>query len=167
MSDRRSTDRPGGRPVDPHNISSARTPPTAVCPGSRSNLDLLTATRFCRALPGRFENAQGRSAKAYVHKSVHKRHANGPRRILRGPFALVAGIERGVNRVFAENSHQPTRQRERAMKRFKSIRHAQRFLSAFGGISPAPAVGGRLPTGDGRPLRGLERDHGATTTAAA
>src|SRR5262245_34678225 len=31
----------------------------------------------------------------------------------------------------AENSHQPTRQRERAMKRFKSVRHAQRFLSAF------------------------------------
>ena len=64
----------------------------------------------------------------------------------------------------AENSHQPTRQRERAMKRFKSIRHAQRFLSAFSGISPhfppsAPAVGGRLPTGHGRPLRGLERDH--------
>jgi len=29
----------------------------------------------------------------------------------------------------AENSHQPTRQRERAMKRFKSSRHAQRFLS--------------------------------------
>ena len=26
----------------------------------------------------------------------------------------------------AENSHQPTRQRERAMKRFKSVRHAQR-----------------------------------------
>jgi putative transposase len=35
----------------------------------------------------------------------------------------------------AENSHQPTRQRERAMKRFKSSRHAQRFLSAFSGIS--------------------------------
>ena len=34
----------------------------------------------------------------------------------------------------AENSHQPTRQRERAMKRFKSSRHAQRFLSAFSGI---------------------------------
>jgi putative transposase len=33
-----------------------------------------------------------------------------------------------------ENSHQPTRQRERAMKRFKSLRHAQRFLSAFAGI---------------------------------
>ena len=36
----------------------------------------------------------------------------------------------------AENSHQPTRQRERAMKRFTSVRHAQRFLTAFSGISP-------------------------------
>jgi putative transposase len=35
----------------------------------------------------------------------------------------------------AENSHQPTRQRERAMKRFKSVRNAQRFLSAFSVIS--------------------------------
>jgi putative transposase len=35
----------------------------------------------------------------------------------------------------AENSHQPTRQRERAMKRCTSVRHAQRFLSAFSGIS--------------------------------
>jgi putative transposase len=30
----------------------------------------------------------------------------------------------------AENSHQPTRQRERRMKRFKSPRQAQQFLSA-------------------------------------
>src|SRR6478609_485057 len=36
----------------------------------------------------------------------------------------------------AENAHQPTRQRERAMKRFTSPRHAQRFLSAFSHISP-------------------------------
>ncbi len=34
----------------------------------------------------------------------------------------------------AENSHQPTRKRERAMQRFKSAGHAQRFLSAFGPI---------------------------------
>ncbi len=32
----------------------------------------------------------------------------------------------------AENSHQPTRQRERTMRGFKSPGHAQRFLSAFG-----------------------------------
>jgi putative transposase len=36
----------------------------------------------------------------------------------------------------AENSHQPTRARERAMKRFTSPGHAQRFLAAFSGISP-------------------------------
>jgi len=36
----------------------------------------------------------------------------------------------------AENSHQPTRGRERAMKRFTSPGHAQSFLSAFSGISP-------------------------------
>ncbi|EFH80902.1 IS6 family transposase [Ktedonobacter racemifer] len=35
----------------------------------------------------------------------------------------------------AENSHQPTRQRERTMRRFTSPGHAQRFLSAFGPIS--------------------------------
>ena len=34
----------------------------------------------------------------------------------------------------AENSHQPTRQRERIMRRFKSAGHAQRFLAAFGPI---------------------------------
>jgi putative transposase len=34
----------------------------------------------------------------------------------------------------AENSHQPTRQRERVMRRFKSAGHAQRFLSAHGPI---------------------------------
>ena len=34
----------------------------------------------------------------------------------------------------AENSHQPTRQRERAMRRFKSPAQAQRFLERFGPI---------------------------------
>jgi putative transposase len=36
----------------------------------------------------------------------------------------------------AQNSHQPTRQRERAMKGFRSTGAAQRFLSAFSGIPP-------------------------------
>jgi len=35
----------------------------------------------------------------------------------------------------AEVSHQPTRQRERQMRRFKSPGHAQRFLSAHGPIN--------------------------------
>ncbi|MER5227433.1 IS6 family transposase [Streptomyces flaveus] len=36
----------------------------------------------------------------------------------------------------AENSRQPTRQRERAVKGFRSTGGAQRFLAAFSGISP-------------------------------
>ena len=35
----------------------------------------------------------------------------------------------------AEQSHQPTRARERAMRRFTSVGQAQRFLAAFGAIS--------------------------------
>jgi putative transposase len=35
----------------------------------------------------------------------------------------------------AENSHQPTRLREKKMRCFKSAGHAQRFLSAFGPVS--------------------------------
>ena len=34
----------------------------------------------------------------------------------------------------AENSHRPTRRRERQMQRFKSVCQAQRFLSAQGPI---------------------------------
>jgi putative transposase len=35
----------------------------------------------------------------------------------------------------AENSHQPTRQRERRLGRFKSPGHAPRFLAAYGPIT--------------------------------
>ena len=35
----------------------------------------------------------------------------------------------------AENSHQPTRERERRMRRFKSPGQAQRFLAAYGPIA--------------------------------
>ena len=35
----------------------------------------------------------------------------------------------------AENAHQPTRERERRMKRCKSVGHAQRFLAADGPIA--------------------------------
>jgi transposase-like protein len=36
----------------------------------------------------------------------------------------------------AEDSHQPTRRRERTMKRFYSTGRAQRFVPAFTGVSP-------------------------------
>ena len=47
----------------------------------------------------------------------------------------------------AENSHQPTRQRERGMKGFRSAGRAQRFLSAFSGISTHFRPGRHLMTG--------------------
>ena len=51
---------------------------------------------------------------------------------------IMPGVEhrqhKGLNNR-AENSHQPTRRRERQMKRFKSARHAQRFLSAHDQIN--------------------------------
>jgi putative transposase len=52
---------------------------------------------------------------------------------------LLASVEHRRSKYLnnrVENSHQPTRQRERAMRRFTSPGHAQRFLSAFSGISP-------------------------------
>jgi putative transposase len=51
---------------------------------------------------------------------------------------IMPGVEhrqhKGLNNR-AENSHQPTRRRERQMKRFKSARQAQRFLSAHDPIN--------------------------------
>jgi putative transposase len=48
---------------------------------------------------------------------------------------ILPGVEhrqhKGLNNR-VENSHQPTRVREKVMRRFKSAGHAQRFLSAFG-----------------------------------
>ncbi len=49
----------------------------------------------------------------------------------------------------AENSHQPTRLRERVMRRFKSSGHAQRFLSVFGIISSHFRVGRHLHKASG------------------
>lgn len=50
---------------------------------------------------------------------------------------------RGLNHR-AENSHQPTRERERRMRGFKSALHAQRFLLIFGMIFDLFSVGRHL-----------------------
>jgi putative transposase len=49
--------------------------------------------------------------------------------------ALLPGVEHRRSKYLnnrAENSHQPTRRRERRLQRFKSPQHAQRFRSIFG-----------------------------------
>ena len=64
--------------------------------------------------------------------STDKRACDGAAR-----RAALPGVEhrrhKGLNNR-AENSHQPTRERKRRMRRFKSAGHAQRFLAAYGPI---------------------------------
>src|SRR6516165_2954531 len=51
---------------------------------------------------------------------------------------ILPGVEHRQHRYLnnrAENSHQPTRQRERRMQGLKSAGHAQRFLAAYGPIA--------------------------------
>jgi len=52
--------------------------------------------------------------------------------------AVLPGVEhrqhKGLNNR-AEHAHQPTRERERRMRRFKDPGHAQRFLAAYGPIT--------------------------------
>jgi putative transposase len=51
---------------------------------------------------------------------------------------ILPGVEHRQHRYLnnrAENSHPPTRQRERRMQGFKSPGHAQRFLAAYGPIA--------------------------------
>jgi putative transposase len=86
-----------------------------------------------------------RAAKRLLRKLL-KRQARPPRVMVTDKLAsygaakreVMPGVEhrqhRGLNNR-AENSHQPTRRRERQMKRFKSARHVQRFLSAHDQVS--------------------------------
>jgi hypothetical protein len=70
--------------------------------------------------------------------------------------AIIPRVERrqqkGLNNR-AENAHQPTRRRERIMKRFKSPQHVQRFLSIHDQITNvSPAVPTKTPPQRFRPL---------------
>ena len=85
------------------------------------------------------------AAKRLMRKLL-KRQSRAPRVMVTDKLASYGAAKRAVmpsvehrkhkglnNRV--ENSHQPTRRRERQMKRFKSAGQAQRFLSAHDGIN--------------------------------
>jgi len=86
-----------------------------------------------------------RAAKRLLRKLL-KRQCRPPRVMVADKLASYGAAKRQVmpsvehrkhkglnNRT--ENSHQPTRQRERQMKCFKSAGQAQRFLSAHDGIN--------------------------------
>src|SRR6266852_9334299 len=85
------------------------------------------------------------AAKRLLRKLL-KKQGRAPRVMITDKLASYGAAKRGImpgvehrqhkglnNR--AENSHQPTRRRERQMKRFKSAGQAQRFLSAHDQIS--------------------------------
>jgi putative transposase len=86
-----------------------------------------------------------RAAKRLLRKLL-KRQCRAPRVMITDKLPsygaakreVMPGVEhrqhKGLNNR-AENSHQPTRRRERQMKRFKSARQAQRFLSAHDQIN--------------------------------
>jgi putative transposase len=86
-----------------------------------------------------------RAAKRLLRKLM-KRQCRAPRVMVTDKLASYGAAKcqvmplvehkkhKGLNNR-AENSHQPTRRRERQMKRFKSAGQAQRFLSAHDGIN--------------------------------
>ena len=92
--------------------------------------------------------ASGRASKAAKRllRKLLKRQMRPPRVLVTDKLAsysaakaeVMPSVEhrrhKGLNNR-AENSHQPTRRRERQMKRFKSPGQAQRFLSAHDQIA--------------------------------
>ena len=93
--------------------------------------------------------------KAYRVRKLLKRQARVPRRLITDKLRSDAAAQRKVmpsvvhctdqyanNR--AEVSHQPIRQRERQMRRFKSAAHVERFVSVHGVVQNLFRVGRHL-----------------------
>jgi putative transposase len=89
---------------------------------------------------------QSRRDKCAAKRLLRKRQCRAPRGMVTDKLGsygaarweLMPGIEHRRHKALnnrAENSHQPTRRRERQMKRFESPRQALRFLSAHDQIN--------------------------------
>ena len=114
------------------------------------------------------------AAKRLLRKLL-KRQCRAPRVMITDKLAsygaaqkeIMPGVEhrqhKGLNNR-AENSHQPTRRRERQMKRFKSAGQAQRFLSAHDGINNLFHLRrGHVTAGEYRAARGVRLRCGPTS----
>ena len=101
------------------------------------------------------QSRRDRRAAARFFRKVLKGQGRSPRRLIMDKLRSYSAAHRTVmpsvvhstrqyenNR--AEVSHQPTRQRERQMRRFKSAVHAQRFLSVHGLVLNLFRVGRHL-----------------------
>ena len=92
------------------------------------------------------QSRRNKAAAKRLLRKLLKRQCRAPRVMITDKLAsygaakreIMPGVEhrqhKGLNNR-AENSHQPTRRRERQMKRFKSPRQAQRFLSVHAQVS--------------------------------
>jgi len=86
------------------------------------------------------QSRRDRHAARRLMRKLLKKHGRAPRVLITGKLKSYAAANRdlglsvehrqhkGLNNR-AENSHQPTRVREKVMRRFKSARHLQRFTS--------------------------------------
>ena len=101
----------------------------------QSRRDRQAATRFFRKLL----TDQGRPPRRLVTEKL--RSYSAAHRMLM-PSVVHSTQQYENNR--AEVSHQPTRQREGQMRRFKSVGHAQRFLSVHGPVQNLFRVGRHL-----------------------
>ena len=106
-------------------------------------LDLLVQSRRDRRAAARFFRTvltgQGRAPRRLVTDTLGRDSA-AHRTVM--PAVVHSPRQYANNR--AEDSHQPTRQRERQMRRFKSAVHAQRFLSVHGLVLNLFRVGRHL-----------------------
>ena len=101
------------------------------------------------------QSRRNRQAAARFFRKLLKGQGREPRRLItdklrsysaahRTVMPSVAHSTRQYENNRAEVSHQPTRQRERQMRRFKSAAHAQRFLSVHGLVLNLFRVGRHL-----------------------
>ncbi len=101
------------------------------------------------------QSRRNRGTAARFFRKLLKGQGRGPRRLITDKLRSYAAAHRTVmpsvghstmqyenNR--AEVSHQPTRQRERQMRRFTSAAHAQRFLSVHGVVLNLFRIGRHL-----------------------
>ena len=101
----------------------------------QSRRDRRAATRFFRKLL----KAQGRTPRRLVTDKLRS-YAAAHRTVM--PSVVHSTQQYENNR--AEVSHQSTRHREGQMRRFKSVGHAQRFLSVHGSVQNLFRVGRHL-----------------------
>ena len=83
------------------------------------------------------QSRRNRRAATRFFRKLLKGQGREPRRLITDKLSSYPAAHRTVmpsvvHSTRAEVSHQPTRQRERYMRRFTSVAHAQRFLSVHG-----------------------------------